>query len=513
MDCDELESCPFVQEALNSNNADFADDATWVLTSSFVILTMQSGFGMLEMGHASPGHQVNIMLKNVFDVVFGGLAFYFVGYGIAFGHPSIPFMGLGDFFPDGSSSDGPAAGLLYSTYIFQFSFAATSTTIVSGCIAMRTKFFVYCLFSFYAVVVYAFVAHWIWAPDGWLKALGVYDMAGSGPVHLLGGTNGLVAILFVGPRLGRFDGKRQKSDFKPISPCSILLGLFILWWGWVGFNCGSSFGITGKKWMVATRAAVSTINSSVGGGVVALLYTQLRSKGKRVCPGHVANGILGSLVSITAGCACVHTYEALVIGSIGAALALIANDVVELKCKLDDPVGGVGVHFVGGMWGVLAVGLFADGSLPGIHVENGLFRGGGFRLLGVQMLSVVSIIGWSLTCMLPFFYLAGVALSREWRDPRKGLRVLPEEEIFGPDHGLHDVMSEERATEIRMESQHFLRHTLESRHGEDDSLGDSEERELEEARKISVPDESPRQFQHSLGPKANRKGTLLVSDL
>ena len=187
---------------------------------------MQSGFGMLEMGSAARGHEVNIMLKNVYDVVCGALAYYIVGFGISYGSPSNGFMGLGNFFVDASSSP-TEGGLLFTSFIFQFSFAATSTTIVSGCLAMRCRFLVYCIYSFYSVIVYSFVAHWVWADTGWLRQLGAHDFAGSGPVHLLGAMNGLIGSLWVGPRLGRFDGTRPKSDFDPSSPASILFGLFM----------------------------------------------------------------------------------------------------------------------------------------------------------------------------------------------------------------------------------------------------------------------------------------------
>lgn len=171
-----------VQDILNDSDGDHADDATWVLTSSFVILTMQSGFGMLEMGCSARGHEVNIMLKNVYDVVCGALAYYVLGFGISYGSPSNGFMGMGDFFVDTDGRDPTAAGLLFTSYIFQFSFAATATTIVSGCLAMRCKFLVYCIYSFYSVICYAFVAHWVWSDTGWLGGLGAHDFAGSGPV-------------------------------------------------------------------------------------------------------------------------------------------------------------------------------------------------------------------------------------------------------------------------------------------------------------------------------------------
>ena len=422
--------CDVVQACVSDANDDYADDATWVLTSSFVILTMQSGFGLLEMGSSMPGFEVNIMVKNVMDVVFGALAYWLVGYGLSYGRPSNPFCGMGDFCPNDPYST-TEAGLMYSQYIFQFSFAATATTIVSGAIAMRMKFGVYVVYSSYAVIIYAFVAHWIWAEDGWLNTLGVHDFAGGGPVHLLGGMNGLIAILFIGPRTGYFKRRRNRQDFAPASPASTLFGLFMLWWGWIGFNCGSTFGITGSKWLVATRAAIITINASAAGGATALFYTLRKTKGKQVRVHHIVNGILGALVATSPTCAVVHTWEALIIGSIGAIVSNLGNTLVK-RFRIDDPVGAVGVHMGGAIWGLVAVGQFADGDMPGVDVMNGLFRGGGLKLLGLQVLAIVSIIAWSVVTITPFYYFLGVYLSKgEWRNPRIGLRLSEEHEMEG----------------------------------------------------------------------------------
>eukprot|EP00438_Fugacium_kawagutii_P024331 Skav216815 [mRNA] locus=scaffold135:139057:144474:- [translate_table: standard] len=334
---------------------------------------------------------------------------------------------------------------------------------------MRCRFPVYCMFSFYAVIVYAFVAHWVWAEDGWLRQLGVHDFAGSGAVSLLGAMNALIGISMLGPRLGRFDESRLVgpavpiNDFKPSSPATILFGLFMLWWGWIGaltrcFNCGSSFGITGEKWLVATRA---------GGGLSALLYTTVGSRGAVVIPHEIANGMLGSgfasgaLVAITATCASVHAHDALIIGFVGSVAALAANQLILgkvegrsilslqlriLRWELDDPVGAVGVHGASAIWGLVAVGLFADAKLPGIEVEDGLFRGGSARLLGVQLLLALSIMGWSLVTMPPFFYLLGIAFSRKCCNPRAGLRVDPEDELVGLDHVMHSAAPKSRKT-------------------------------------------------------------------
>ena len=198
--------------------------------------------------------------------------------------------------------------------------------------------------SMFSVIFYSFVAHWIFTNDGWLNQvrllphdcesvnitispfqMGAHDFAGGAPVHLFGGINGLVATLYLGPRLGRFDGSRPISDFVPSSPASQCLGLLALWWGWIGFNCGSSFGITDQRWVVAIRCAVTTINATVGGGMISIAYSLWRTKGRLIIPEHCINGILGSLVAITPACASTHTWDAFPIGAIGALVGLGMN--------------------------------------------------------------------------------------------------------------------------------------------------------------------------------------------
>ena len=342
-----------------------------------------------------------------------------------------------DFMP-GESYSHEESGLIYSQYIFQLSFAATATTIVSGAVAMRMRFLIYCAYSVYTVVVYAFVAHWVWAENGWLRTMGVYDFAGGGPVHILGGTSALIAVKFVGPRTGYFQRGNNRTKFAASSPASTLFGLFMLWWGWIGFNCGSTFGITGMRWIVASRAGMITINASAAGGAVSLLYTLRKTGRKQVRVHHLVHGILGALVSTSPTCAVIHSWQALIIGAIGAVLANISNTLLK-RVKIDDPVGAIGVHAGGAIWGYIAVGLFADSTLPGVNVMDGLFAGGGGKLLGLQLLAIVSIMGWSLVTVTPFFYLVGVVSSKDWKDPRSGLRITKQHELLGEDKFLHGI--------------------------------------------------------------------------
>mmetsp|Transcript_27974 Transcript_27974/g.68122 ORF Transcript_27974/g.68122 Transcript_27974/m.68122 type:complete len:308 (+) Transcript_27974:1-924(+) len=234
----------------------------------------------------------------------------------------------------------------------------------------------------------------------------------------------------------------------------MLFGLFMLWWGWIGFNCGSTFGITDNKWIVAARAGVSTLNTASAGGIVAMIYSRYRSGGQFIHPGDVVNGILGALVTSSPTCATVHTYDPLIIGAIGSLFTNWINDRVMKKwLRLDDPVGAIGVHLGGGLWGCIAVGLFADKNLPGTGLDvSGLFRGGGFELLGRQLIGLAAITAWSLVTMPPFFYIVGVLFSKDWRHPRKGLR----HEYIQMDRNIHGCC-EDPTDKITVEIEKALR--------------------------------------------------------
>lgn len=226
-----------------------SDDATWILTSAFIIFTMQSGFGLLESGMVSRKNEVNIMVKNAVDVIYGGLSYWLFGFAFSFGMVGgNGFCGFGNFLTDADESQ---MGQVYSKYFFQLSFSTTATTIVSGAMAERTNLKAYTMYSFLNTLTYSLPAHWIWDGNGWLNQMGAVDIAGCGAVHLVGGVSGLVATLMLKPRIGRFD--ENAPQMKMASPTNVLLGTFMLWWGWLGFNCGSTFGISGMKWKLASR--------------------------------------------------------------------------------------------------------------------------------------------------------------------------------------------------------------------------------------------------------------------
>lgn len=272
------------------------EDATWVLITPLIIFTMQTGFALVESGVVRTKNEVNIMMKNVVDVCFGGLSYYIFGFGLMFGRGEYtsPFLAVGDFFvnlPPGH----PLMGQLFTLFFFEMSFATTSTTIVSGACAERFRFHAYVLFSFINTVVYAIAGGWVWGEHGFLRQMGVVDFAGAGPIHVVGGAAALTAAWFIGPRIGRYDkGPKSLPMGNPMSAC---MGLFILWWGWIGFNAGSSYGITGGKWDYAARAGVGTTVATMAAGVFSILYSMYKNKGK-VDVFEVISGILASLGKI-----------------------------------------------------------------------------------------------------------------------------------------------------------------------------------------------------------------------
>ncbi|CAL1539214.1 unnamed protein product, partial [Lymnaea stagnalis] len=402
------------------------DDATWLLTSAFIIFTMQSGFGLLESGCVSSKNEVNIMAKNVADVVFGGMSYWMLGYGLSYGDSSGTngFCGIGKFFIDPGDA---TMGVEFSRFFFQSSFATTATTIVSGSIAERTRYVAYIVFSFFNTFVFCIPAHWVWSENGWLNRMGVVDVAGDGPVHLVGGAVSLVAAIMIKPRAKRFT---SEDDHEMGSPSGSLLGLFVLWWGWLAFNCGSTYGISGGKWKLASRAAATTLMAGISGGIIGTLGSFLINKKKFLIP-WIINGTLGGLVSITASCAVTGVWESLVIGSIGAVLVLL-TDVLLVKLHIDDPVSAIAVHFTGGVWGLLATGLFVhkDTITFNFAERPGVVQGGGFHMLGIQALAVVSITVWSV--------LMGGAILKAI-DVTVGLRLSAEDEELGADMAEHNI--------------------------------------------------------------------------
>lgn len=371
------------------------------------------------------------MVKNAVDVIFGGLGFWMFGFAFTFGKDegANAFSGYGSFFTDAEET---RMGDVFALYCFQASFATTATTIVSGAVAERMNLKAYIIFAFTNTLTYCFPAHWVWGDTGWLRRMGVVDMGGASPVHLVGGVAGLVATIMLKPRAGKFkscSGVNAPLTHKMGSPTNVLLGMFMLWWGWLGFNCGSTFGVSGGRWKLASRSAVCTINASCGGGVFATFYSYFKCN--RLDIPFFMVGVLGSLVSITAICGVVRPGESLAIGFIGSAISILGWQLLN-KLKIDDPVGAVPTHAGGSIWGMLAVGLFVEKDT----LENtfsstyGAFKGGHVKILGVQLLACVSITVWTIITVFMQLYII---------EKTVGLRFPLEEEILGADACEHGI--------------------------------------------------------------------------
>ncbi|EAT40941.1 AAEL007373-PA, partial [Aedes aegypti] len=290
------------------------------------------------------------------------------------------------------------------------------------------NFKAYCLFSFLNTIVYCIPAGWVWGEHGFLSNLGVVDIAGSGPVHLIGGSSAFASAMMLGPRLGRY---AKGTDPLPLgNPVNACMGLFVLWWGWLAFNSGSTYGVSGAKWIYAARAAVMTMMGSFGGGSFSIIYSMVRNEG-RLDIVDLINGILASLVSVTAGCFLYHAWEAIVIGIIGSALCCLSMPLFD-RMGVDDPVGASAVHGVAGIWGVLAVGLFADNPIPldTTNGRSGLFKGGGWYLLGVQSLSALCLICWGICVTLALLWIINKIVP---------IRMDPNEELLGADLMEHRI--------------------------------------------------------------------------
>ncbi|XP_047513915.1 putative ammonium transporter 2 [Pieris napi] len=405
------------------------EDTNWILTSAFIIFTMQTGFGMLESGCVSIKNEANIMMKNLVDISLGGITYWIFGYGLSFGQGvlSNPFIGVGDFLVDPPVGD-PLMGPVFASFLFQLSFATTATTIVSGAMAERCNYKAYCLFSFLNTIVYCVPAGWVWGEHGFLNKLGAVDIAGSGPVHLIGGSSAFASAMMLGPRLGRY-----AKGYAPLplgNPVNAVMGTLVLWWGWLAFNSGSTYGVSGAKWQYAARAAVMTMMGSFGGGFFGLLFTLIKNKGRAEVL-DLINSILGSLVSITAGCFLYRAWEALLIGMIGALIASLSATLFD-RLHVDDPVGASAVHGACGFWGVIAVGLFADNPIPmdTTNGRSGLFKGGGWYLLGVQTLTALCLMIWAGLVTMVLLWLIDKVLP---------IRMDPYEELLGADLTEHRI--------------------------------------------------------------------------
>ena len=406
----------------------------WFLIGAALVFWMQAGFAMVETGFTRAKNAGNIIMKNLMDFCIGTVVFSLLGYTIMMGEDAFfgligkPNMDLWGNFKAfiASPEDGSFTGA--STFVFNLIFCATTATIVSGAMAERTKFSAYCIYSaVISLIIYPIEAHWIWG-GGWLSQIGFHDYAGSCAIHMVGGIAALVGAIILGPRIGKYvkdkNGKVTKVNAIPGHSITLgALGVFILWLGWYGFNGAAA--TTPSE--LASIFLTTTIAPSVA-TVTTMIFTWVRNGKPDVSM--CLNASLAGLVGVTAGCDAVDAIGASAIGFVSGILVVVVVELLDLKLHIDDPVGAVGVHMANGIWGTIAVGLFATPSAPaGL---SGLFYSGSFKLLGIQALGVLSVGVYAAIAMVITFFLI---------KKLHGLRVTPEEEISGLDSTEHGLPS------------------------------------------------------------------------
>ncbi|MGN0317649.1 MAG: ammonium transporter [Lachnospira sp.] len=419
--------------------------AVWFLIGAALVFWMQAGFAMVETGFTRAKNAGNIIMKNLMDFCIGTVMFIVIGASLLLGEDLVGFIGKPGF-----DIFTAYENFSFSGFVFNLVFCATTATIVSGAMAERTKFISYCVYS--AVIsglVYPIEAHWIWG-GGWLVSMGFHDFAGSAAIHMVGGIAAIVGAKILGPRIGKFtkdkSGKIVKVNAFPGHNLPLgALGVFILWFGWYGFNGAACSDVSqlGSVFLTTTVApAVAT--------VVCMIFTWIKYGKPDVSM--CLNASLAGLVAITAPCSVTDCLGATIIGAVSGVLVVFGVWLLDYKLHIDDPVGAVAVHMMNGIWGTLAVGLFATSTAPGFAVVNaaqegsgfdliteGLFYGGGFRQLGIQALGVLTVGAWAAICMVIVFLVIKATI---------GLRASRDEEIKGLDSTEHGLASSYAGFEV-----------------------------------------------------------------
>ena len=397
----------------------------WFLIGAALVFWMQAGFAMVETGFTRAKNAGNILMKNLMDFCIGTVVFILIGFSLLLGEDLLGFIGKPgfDIFTNYANFD-------WSNFVFNLVFCATTATIVSGAMAERTKFLSYCVYSaIISALIYPIEAHWIWG-GGWLSQLGFHDFAGSCAIHMVGGLCALIGAKMVGPRIGKFtkdkSGKITKVNAFPGHNIVIgCLGVFILWLGWYGFNGAAATSME----QLASIFLTTTIAPSIA-TVVCMIFTWIKYGKPDVSM--CLNASLAGLVGITAGCDVTDAFGAIIIGIVSGLLVVFGVWLLDYKLHIDDPVGAVAVHFCNGIWGTIAVGLFATTTAPGNDTFVGLFYGGGSALLGKQLLGILTVCGWTAVTITIAFFIIKVIF---------GLRVSEEEEIVGLDSTEHGLTS------------------------------------------------------------------------
>ena len=401
----------------------------WFLIGAALVFWMQAGFAMVEAGFTRAKNAGNIIMKNLMDFCIGTVMFILIGFSLLLGEDVAGLIGKPgfDLFTSYSNFD-------FSSFVFNLVFCATTATIVSGAMAERTKFLSYCIYSgVISALIYPIEAHWIWG-GGWLAQMGFHDFAGSCAIHMVGGVSALIGAAILGPRIGKFSKRTGKPHAIPGHNIPIgALGVFILWFGWYGFNgaAATSLPDLGSIFLTTTIApAVAT--------VVCMIFTWIKYGKPDVSM--CLNASLAGLVAITAPCDVTDCAGAVVIGAVAGLLVVFGVWLLDFKLHVDDPVGAVAVHMMNGIWGTIAVGLFATSSAPGYAIaleggaikSEGLFYGGGFTQLGLQLIGFVSVAAWAAVTITITFMAIKATI---------GLRVTPEEELSGLDSKEHGLTS------------------------------------------------------------------------
>lgn len=400
----------------------------WFLIGAALVFWMQAGFAMVETGFTRAKNAGNILMKNLMDFCIGTVVFILIGFSLLLGEDLLGFIGKPGFDIFTSYADFD-----WSNFVFNLVFCATTATIVSGAMAERTKFLSYCIYSaVISALIYPIEAHWIWG-GGWLAQWGFHDFAGSCAIHMVGGISALIGAKLLGPRIGKFvkddSGKVTKVNAFPGHNLPIgCLGVFILWLGWYGFNGAACTSVEQLGSVFVTTTVAPAIAT-----VVCMIFTWIKYGKPDVSM--CLNASLAGLVAITAPCDVTDVTGALIIGAVAGLLVVFGVWFLDYKLHVDDPVGAVAVHCLNGIWGTLAVGLFATTSAPGNDTLTGLFYGGGFSLLGKQFVGFLAVAAWTaVTLTITFLIIKAVV----------GLRVSEEEEIIGLDateHGLTSAYS------------------------------------------------------------------------
>jgi len=433
----------FAQDAASEapaiNIAQVGMDTMWVMIAAFLVFFMNLGFAMVETGLTRSKNSVNILAKNFIVFAIASISFYVIGFGLMFGNGS-GFIGKEGLFFIGGADTSPLTGdayqgaysalswtgvPLFAKFFFQLVFAATAATIVSGAVAERIKFHSFIIFSFVLVaIMYPITGHWIWG-GGWLAAKGFWDFAGSTVVHSVGGWAALAGVILLGARTGKY---REDGSTNPIFGHNMglaTLGALVLWFGWFGFNPGSTMAV-GDGSAIA-HVALTTNTSAVFAIATATIASWLIQKKPDLSM--ILNGALAGLVAITAPCAFVSVPAAAAIGSIAGVLVVGAVFFFD-KIKIDDPVGALSVHLVNGVFGTLAVGLWAKDGITGAATGNGVFNGGGFSLFLTQLTGVAAVGGFTFIASFAIWFIIKKTI---------GMRVSKREEIVGLDIGEHGM--------------------------------------------------------------------------